>query len=291
MRIPIIAEPKDYLSNAILVPSPPKSASQTLAELVSASSGFPIIKPKSHRGLGHLVIQIPPISKLEKIRRIASPRAGRPSSIIYGHFPASRHNLKQLYQRYSIHSCVMPVRPIGATLCSLINYTRVHKGPLDPEILELTEGFAGFHRLDISEAFFLFALRYLAPMHTIIEGWARTCIAKDIRLITLPFKSIIDRQPETNRLLSTMAGLDPERIQAGYPQKPIKVNLSQGARVGLSDIDESIREEVLRMATAMFRSDTNLEPLRSIFSYLVSDLSRDSDLNQSPDVPLAWNVA
>jgi hypothetical protein len=235
------------------------------------------------------VIRVPPIGRLEKIKMIASLGASRSTDIIYGHFPASRYNIKQLRQRYQIRACVIPLRPIGATLCSLINYTRAHKGPLDPKILGLTEAFGSFHKLSDSEAFFLLALRYLGPIQTIIEGWIYTCASEGIQIAAYPFESTTTRQQELVESLRTMAVTAPETDREGPPPKEIRENLSKGTKAHLNEIDGATLKAVLQMATAIFSSNTDLQSLHTIRDYLLSDLSQNSP-RQSHDAPLAWTL-
>ena len=58
-----------WIKPALLVPSPPKCASQTLAELLRSTRNTTILKPKSGLGAGHLLLNIPPLTRVDKLRQ------------------------------------------------------------------------------------------------------------------------------------------------------------------------------------------------------------------------------
>ena len=81
---------------ALLVPAPPKCASQTLATLLSDHLDAPVVRHKTTKGFGHLLLDVPALGRRERwLRRI---RFHQPHKrlLVYGHYPASHHNLKQL---------------------------------------------------------------------------------------------------------------------------------------------------------------------------------------------------
>lgn len=109
---------------ALLVPAPPKCASQTLAALLSHHLDAPGVRHKTNKGFGHLLLDVPLLTQRERWMRAIGLHQPHKRPLIYGHYPASHHNLKQLQRRYSTAAVVMLVRAIGAVLCSLIHHTR-----------------------------------------------------------------------------------------------------------------------------------------------------------------------
>ena len=113
--------------------------------------------------------------------------------LIYGHYPASHHNLKQLKRRYSTAAVVIPVRPLGALLCSLIHHTRRKSyGPLDLRCPGMIDGIPDLHERSESDLFYLLGILYLPQIYLLIRSWVETTKAKNIQLIFAPFKSITE---------------------------------------------------------------------------------------------------
>ena len=107
---------------ALLVPAPPKCASQTLAALLSNHLNAPVVRHKTTKGFGHLLLNVPELGRRERWMRRIRFHQPHKRLLVYGHYPAPYHNLKQL-KRLSTASVVMPMRTLGALLCSLIHHT------------------------------------------------------------------------------------------------------------------------------------------------------------------------
>jgi len=92
--------------------------------LLSNHLDAPVVRHKTTKGFGHLLLNIPELGRRERWMRMIRFHQPHKRLLVYGHYPASHHNLKQLKRRYSTAAVVMPVRPLGALLCSLIHHTR-----------------------------------------------------------------------------------------------------------------------------------------------------------------------
>jgi len=272
---------------ALLVPAPPKCASQTLAGLLSDHLEVPVVRHKTTKGFGHLLLDVPKLSRRERWMRAIGLQQPHKRPLIYGHYPASQHNLKQLKRRYSIAAVVMPVRPIGALLCSLIHHTRRKSyGPLDLRCPGLIDGIPGLHQRSESDLFHLLGLLYLPQIHLLVRSWIETTKATNITMLFVPFESITGAQSD---VLKAMNQLLPQDFKGAVPPNDnanaVMINMSGTRKVRLSDIGASERTSVLAMASKLLGCDDNLGPL---LPYLLSDL-RPSEGGSAP--PLVWDFS
>ena len=271
---------------ALLVPAPPKCASQTLATLLSDHLDAPVVRHKTTKGFGHLLLDVPELGRRERwLRRI---RFHQPHKrlLVYGHYPASHHNLKQLKQRYSTAAVVMPVRPLGALLCSLIHHTRRKSyGPLDLRCPGLTDGIPNLHQRSESDLFHLLGILYLPQIHLLIRSWIEATKTNKIPLFFVPFESITGAQSE---LLSKINSLLPEDYQSA--QQPVRtnnaimVNMSTTRKIKISDIGPDQRQAVEAIATTLLGCD---DILGALLPYLLSDLHSPA---RDCVAPLTWNL-
>ena len=270
---------------ALLIPAPPKCASQTLAALLSDHLDAPVVRHKTTKGFGHLLLDVPELGRRERwLRRIRFQQQHK-RLLVYGHYPASHHNLKQLKQRYSTAAVVMPVRPLGALLCSLIHHTRrKNYGPLDLRCPGLTDGIPDLHQRSESDLFHLLGILYLPQIHLLIRSWIEAAKANNLPLFFVPFESITGAQTE---LLAKINSLLPEDYQsAARPHaknNAVKVNLSVTRKIKTSDIASDQRESVNAIATKLLGCDDSLGDL---LPYLLSDLHSS---NKKCVAPMTWH--
>ena len=272
---------------ALLVPAPPKCASQTLAALLSDHFDAPVVRHKTTKGFGHLLLDVPELGHRERwMRRIRFHHTHK-RLLVYGHYPASHHNLKQLKRRYSTAAVVMPVRPLGALLCSLIHHTRRKSyGPLDLRCPGLTDGIPNLHQRSESDLFHLLGILYLPQIHLLIRSWIEATKTNHIPLFFVPFENITEAQSE---LLAKINSLLPKDYKSAADPKgennAVKVNMSTTRKIKIGDIGFNQRESVEAIATKLFGCDNNLGPL---LPYLLSDLHSPA---QDCVAPLTWQFS
>jgi len=279
---------KSWIKPALLVPSPPKCASQTLAELLRSACHTTILKPKSGLGAGHLLLNIPPLTRVDKLRQQLGLELPIPNhAIIYGHYPASHHNLKRLARRHRPTAAVIPIRPIGALLCSVIHHIhRFDYGPLDPRCPELVEGCPQVSSMDVSDLFHLLSTLYIPKIHLIIRSWIEAGSQLNLPVILVPFESTTRRQEELSDWFgANLPGNQPDSQQheQSADVEVIKVNLSQTKPVPLSAIDPTHTSNALSLLDYFFPCDPKIQPL---IDYLRSDLHPKQ--RNKPDRPLLW---
>ena len=272
---------------ALLVPAPPKCASQTLAGLLSDHLEVPVVRHKTTKGFGHLLLDVPKLSRRERWMRAIGLQQPHKRPLIYGHYPASHHNLKQLKRRYSTAAVVMPVRPIGAVLCSLIHHTRRKSyGPLDLRCPGLIDGIPNLHQRSESDRFHLLGLLYLPQIYLLIRSWIETTKTNKIPMIFVPFESITMAQSD---LLKTINQWLPQEFKSSAAPdenaSTVMINMSGTSKVRMSDIGTSERASIKAMASKLLGCDDSLGPL---LPYLLSDLC-------SPEIdsaaPMVWDFS
>ena len=278
-----MASPKGS-QRALLVPAPPKCASQTLAALLSNHLAAPVVRHKTTKGFGHLLLNVQELGRRERWLRKIRFHQPHKRLLVYGHYPASHHNLKQLKRRYSTAAVVMPVRPLGALLCSLIHHTRRKSyGPLDLRCPGLTDGIPNLHQRSESDLFHLLGILYLPQIHLLIRSWIEATKTNNTPLFFVPFEGITRAQSD---LLAKINPLLPEDYQS--PLQPdrtnnaVKVNMSTTRKIKIEDIDFNQRESVEAIATKLFGCDDNLGDL---LPYLLSDLQAPA---KDYIAPLTW---
>ena len=273
------------MQRVILVPAPPKCASRTFATLLSRHIDAPEKRHKSGLGFGHFLLNVPELGRRERWMQRILPQRQQERLLIYGHYPASQHNLNQLERRYSPAAVVMPVRPLGSLLCSLIQHTRHHHyGPLDLRCPGLRDGIPGFDQRSESDLFYLLAIFYLPKIHLIIQSWFQTTKKKNIPLFYVPFESITKSQTDLLIKLNKRLPKDFRSTkQLHQNAKPVKVNISTMRKIMVSDIESSQREAVETMASQLFGGNNKL---RELLPYLLSDLRAPG---QQPSTPIIWN--
>jgi len=272
---------------ALLVPAPPKCASQTLAALLSAHLDAPIVRHKTTKGFGHFFLDIPEIGRRERwMRRIRFRQPPKPL-LVYGHYPASHDNLKQLKRRYSAAAVVMPVRPLGALLCSLIHHTRRKSyGPLDLRCPGLTDGIPDLHQRSESDLFHLLGILYLPLIHLLMRSWIEATKANNFPLFFVPFESVTGAQSDVLKAMNQRLPQDfRSAVQPIDNASPVMVNMSGSRKVRMSDIGLHERTSVLAIATKLLGCDDNLGPL---LPYLLSDLCSPE---KDRATPLLWDFS
>ncbi len=278
-----------WIKPALLVPSPPKCASQTLAELIRSTCNSTILKPKSGRGAGHLLLNIPPLTRVDKLRQRLGLEPPTPNhAVIYGHFPATHHNLKRLARRHRPTAAVIPIRSTGALLCSLIHHIhRFGYGPLDPRCLDLVEGCPQASAMDVSELFQLLSTLYIPQIHLIIRSWIEAGSKLNIPVILVPFESTTRRQVElSNWFGKHLPGNQTDgmkRHQQAHTEA-IQVNLSPTKHVRLSAIDPARTANASTLLNRFFPASPEIQPL---IDYISSDLQTNRHNHLS--LPLFWH--
>ena len=272
---------------ALLVPAPPKSASQTLAALLSHHCDATIQRHKSTKGVGHLLLNVPRLSRREQLLRLSGLQQSSERSVIYGHYPASQHNLKQLKRRYITAAVVMPLRPIGALICSLIHHTRRRNyGPLDHRCPGLIDGIPDLHQRTESNLFNLLGAIYVPQIHLLIRSWLEIATRNNTPLIYAPFQSITTTQAE---FLTTIDALLPQDYRS--TKRPdsitneVKINISDTRKITPSEINHTERAAVCSLATELLGCDDLLRPL---LPYLLSDLDPGDNTSKTP-ILWEWN--
>ena len=82
----------------------------------------------------------------------------------------------------------MPIRPIGALICSLIHHTRrKNYGPLDQRCPELIDGIPDLHQRTESNLFNLLGAIYVPQIRLLIRSWLEIATRNNIPLIYAPF--------------------------------------------------------------------------------------------------------
>ena len=277
-----------WIKPALLVPSPPKCASQTLAELLRSTCNTTILKPKSGLGAGHLLLNIPPLTRVDKLRQRLGLELPIPNhAIIYGHFPASHHNLKRLARRHRPTAAVIPIRPTGALLCSLIHH--IHRsgyGPLDPRCPDLVEGCPQVSGMDLTDLFHLLSALYIPKIHLIIRSWIEAGSKLNLPVLLVPFESTTRLQQELRDWFGAHLPCNQAeglRHDQRADTEVVQVNLSQTKRVLLSAIDPSHTGNALTLLDRFFPTSPEIQPL---IDYLRSDLQPDQ--RDQSDRPLLW---
>ena len=274
------------LNRALFLPAPPKCASRTLVALLKNHLGASVVRHKIASGHGHLVLNVPKTKLHERLISKIGLQKQKKRPLVYGHYPATEHNIAQLKRRYRAASVVIPVRPLGALLCSLIHHTRCNKyGPLDPRSSGLIDGISDFHRRSESELFHLLGIFYIPQIYLLIRSWIEATKEDNIPLFFVPFESITDAQSE---LLAMFNSLQPKYCLGGttQPQRDtndIKANISTTHRVRIDSIKSDQRESVAAIATKLLGCDDSLGEL---LPYLLSDLRSPG---QRSVAPLAWH--
>jgi hypothetical protein len=271
-------------NRALLIPAPPKCASQTLVALLSHHCDAAVQRHKSTAGFGHLLLDVPRRSRFERLRRLIGLQRQPARQLIYGHYPASENNLKHLQRRYIPAAVVMPIRPIGALICSLIHHTRCKSyGPLDHRCPGLIDGIPGFHQRTETNLFKLLGVTYLPQLHQLIRSWLEIATKNKISLIYVPFQSITNAQHE---LLTTIDQLLPHdyrsKKQPRTSANDVKINISKTRKIKTSDIGENERTAIYAIAMDLLGCDDRLGPL---LPYLLSDLQ---PFEKESKTPILW---
>ena len=273
------------LHRALFIPAPPKCASRTLVALLKNQLEASVVRHKTASGHGHLVLNVPHFKLHERwIQKIhLQPKQKR--TLIYGHYPASEHNINQLKRRYIAAAVIIPVRPLGSLLCSLIHHTRCNKyGPLDPRSPGLIDGIPDLHLRSESELFHLLGIIYIPQIYLLIRSWVEASKENNIPLIFVPFESITSAQSALVEKINSLLPKDYQSFMHSHEKvDDVKVNMSTTRKIKLCDIDPSQRQSIHALATKLLGCDDKLGP---ILRYLLSDL----DLRQpNCDAPLAWS--
>jgi len=274
------------LNRALFLPAPPKCASRTLVALLKDHLGASVVRHKIASGHGHLVLNVPETKLHERWISKIGLQKQKKFPLVYGHYPATEHNIAQLNRRYRAASVVIPVRPLGELICSLIHHTRCNKyGPLDPRSAGLIDGISDFHQRSESELFYLLGIFYLPQIYLLIRSWIEATKEDNIPLFFIPFESITNAQRE---LMAMFNSLQPKYCLSGttQPQRDtndIKANISTTHRVRIDSIKSDQRESVAAIATKLLGCD---ESLGELLPYLLSDLHTPE---QRSVAPLAWH--
>lgn len=272
---------------ALLLPTPPKCASRTLVALLKNHLEASVVRHKTASGYGHLLLNVPQIKLHERLMRKIGLQQQPKRPLVYGHYPASEHNITQLMRRYKAAAVVIPVRPLGSLICSLIHHTRCNKyGPLDLRSPGLIDGISDLHRRPESDLFYLLGILYIPQIYLLISSWIEAAKESNIPLIFAPFESITEAQSD---LLTAIKRLLPDDYKSPEPQQRdignVKVNMSTTRKIKICDIEPSQRESICSIATKLLYCDDNLGPLTS---YLLSDLQASE---QAKKTPLLWNFS
>ena len=274
------------LHRALFLPAPPKCASRTLVALLKNHLGASVVRHKIASGHGHLVLNVPETKPHERWISKIGLQKQKKHPLIYGHYPATEHNIAQLNRRYRATSVIIPVRPLGSLLCSLIHHTRCNKyGPLDPRSAGLIDGISDLHQRSESELFHLLGIFYVPQIYLLIRSWIEATKEGNIPLFFVPFESITSAQRE---LLAMFNSLDPKYSLGSTTQpqgdlKDVKVNISTTHKIKIDSINPDQRESVAAIATKLLTCDDSLGEL---LPYLLSDLSSPE---QKSIAPLVWH--
>ena len=271
---------------AVLLPAPPKTASQTLTALVAGLMPSGIDRPAMEGG-HHQGIRVEPVGRLERWRFRSGLQQRPTAGLIYGHYLATPLNLKRIARRYSPEVCCIPVRPLGELICSLISHCERGHGPVDPKLLNWTEGLAHYRDLNLSDRFELLSTRYLPLIQTLIDGWIHTASAVGIPCLVLPFSSVTQQQQQLAQEISpTLALTLSIPVPCPAHSERVSRNRTTTPRVQLNDIHPDALHRVERLASLLFCSDA--PPLQDLYRYLLQDLR---PLSEAPETPLLWRLS
>ena len=271
---------------AVLLPAPPKTASQTLTALISGLMPSGIDRPAMEGG-HHQGLRIEPVRRLERWRFRSGLQQPPAAALIYGHYLATPLNLKRVARRYSPEVCCIPVRPLGELICSLISHCERGHGPVDPKLLNWTEGLVHYQDLDLSDRFELLSSRYLPLIQSLIDGWIHTAAVLGIPCLLVPFSSVTRRQQQLAQEIAPMLA-STLSIPVALPSQSERVSRNRTTipRVQLNDINPDALHRVERLANLLFCSDAS--PLRDLHRYLLQDFRSQSE---APETPLLWRFS
>ena len=136
-----------WTAPAVLIPAPPKTASQTLTALVEALMPPDLDRPAMDGGV-HQSLKIDAVRRLERWRFHSGLKRSPQAALVYGHYLPTRLNLKRIARRYQPAVCCIPIRPLGQLVCSLIAHCDRGSGPIDPKLINRIEAYPTF-RLSI----------------------------------------------------------------------------------------------------------------------------------------------
>ena len=276
-----------WIKPALLVPSPPKCASQTLAELLRSTCNTTILKPKSGLGAGHLLLNIPPLTRVDKLRQRLGLELPIPNhAIIYGHFPASHHNLKRLARRHRPGRSNSDPTDRGPALLPHSPHPPLRLRPLDPRCPDLVEGCPQVSGMDVSDLFHLLSALYIPKIHLIIRSWIEAGSKLNLPVLLVPFESTTRLQQELRDWFGAHLPCNQTeglRHDQRADTEVVQVNLSQTKRVLLSAIDPSHTGNALTLLDRFFPTSPEIQPL---IDYLRSDLQPDQ--RDKSDRPLLW---
>ena len=255
---------------AVLLPAPPKTASQTLTALVAGLLPSRIDRPAMEGG-HHQGLRIKPVGRLEQWRFRSGLQQRPTAALIYGHYLATPLNLKRIARRYIPTVCCIPVRPLAELICSLISHCERGHGPVDPKLLNWTEGLAHYSNLTLSDRFELLSTRYLPLIQTLIDGWIHTASAVGIPYLVVPFSSVTQQQlPLAQEIAPTLARSLSIPVPCPSHSERVSRNRTTIPRVQLNDINPDVIHRVERLANVLFCS--NAPPLEDLHHYLLQDL-------------------
>ena len=271
---------------AVLLPAPPKTASQTLTALILGLMPSGIDRPAMEGG-HHQGLRIQPVGRLERWRFRSGLQQRPTAALIYGHYLATPLNLKRMARRYSPAVCCIPVRPLGELICSLISHCERGHGPVDPKLLNWTEGLAHFSDLSLSDRFELLSSRYLPLIQSLIDGWIYTASALGIPCMVVPFSSVTRRQQQlAQEIAPTLARTLSIPVPCPAQSERVSRNRTTIPRVQLNDINPDALHRVERLANLLFCSDVS--PQQNLHRYLLHDLRPQSE---APVTPLLWRFS
>ena len=221
---------------AVLLPAPPKTASQTLTALIAGLMPLAIDQP-SMEGGHHQGLRIDPVGRLERWGFRSGLQQRPRAALIYGHYLATPLNLKRIARRYIPAVCCIPVRPLGELICSLISHCERGHGPVDPKLLNWTEGLMHYRDLSVSDRFELLSSRYLPLIQSLIDGWIHTAAALGIPCLLVPFSSVTRRQQQlAQEIAPTLASTLSIPVPLPSPSERVSRNRTTIPRVQLNGI-------------------------------------------------------
>jgi hypothetical protein len=270
-----------WTAPAVLIPAPPKTASQTLTALVGALMPPDLDRPAMDGGV-HQSLKIDAVRRLERWRFHSGLKRPPKAALVYGHYLPTRLNLKRIARRYQPAVCCIPIRPLGQLVCSLIAHCDRGSGPIDPKLINRIEGLSHFQDLNPSERFELLAVRYLPLIQNLIDGWIDRCAALNIPCLVIPFTSITNRQTELQNALISLLPVSPKQ-QPKATTASIRRNPTTTTRTNLNNIDPAVRQRIRRLAELLFQDDR--PSIQVLHHYLKQDLS---DNSTPMDLPLLW---
>ena len=266
---------------AVLIPAPPKTASQTLTALVEDLMPSDLDRPAMDGGV-HQSLKIDAVRRVERWRFYSGLKRPPQAALAYGHYLPTRLNLKRIARRYQAAVCCIPIRPLGQLVCSLIAHCDRGSGPIDPKLINRIEGLSHFQDLNPSERFELLAVRYLPLIQNLIDGWIDRCADRNIPCVVIPFTSITTRQAELQNALISVLPLSQEQ-QPKATTASIQRNPTTTTRTNLCDIDPTVRQRIRSLAELLFQDER--PSIQVLHTYLKQDLSDDST---PMELPLLW---